>query len=208
MRLRLGTMAGLVDTWVPALMDRLEDSVDNIELDLVIGSTAEIIGRAEALELDIAAAFNLPKLTSMIVAESKEYHLGVAFAPGFGPAGDGPNSLKEALDYPLYLPSSALSMHTRLIGEILSVRVNPNVHVTSNSVPAILHFLRRDRSVGFLTWPDVARDVEARHLTFRPLAVRRLTETLSTAICRGNDLAASTPVVMKAIQSTLTDLGE
>ncbi len=59
-----------------------------------------------------------------------------------------------------------------------------------------------------LTWPDVARDVVAGRLTFRPLAVRRLTETLSTAICRGNDLAAATLVVMKAIQSTLTDLGE
>lgn len=208
LRLRLGTMAGLVDTWVPALMECLEESFDNIELDLVVGSTDEIVGRAEALELDIAVAFNLPKLTSMIVAESKEYHLGVAFAPEFGPTDDGPISLKEALDYPLCLPSSALSMHTRLIGEILSVRVSPDVHVTSNSVPAILHFLKRGRGVGFLTWPDVARDVEAGHLAFRPLAVRRLTETLSTAICRGNDLAAATPVVMKAIQSTLTDIGE
>ncbi len=207
LRLRLGTMAGLVDTWIPSLIERLEESFDNVELDLVIGSTAEIISRAEALELDIVVAFNLPKLTSMVVAGSQEYHLGVVSAPGYGPAGDGPISLKEALDFPLCLPSSALSMHTRLIGEILSVRVSPDVHVTSNSVPAILHFLRRGRGVGFLTWPDVARDVEAGQLTFRPLAVRRLTETLSTAICRGNDLAEATPVVIKAIETTLSDLG-
>ncbi len=207
LRLRLGTMAGLVDTWIPSLIERLEESFDNVELDLVIGSTAEIISRAEALELDIVVAFNLPKLTSMVVAGSQEYHLGVVSAPGYGPARDGPISLKEALDFPLCLPSSALSMHTRLIGEILSVRVSPDVHVTSNSVPAILHFLRRGRGVGFLTWPDVARDVEAGQLTFRPLAVRRLTETLSTAICRGNDLAEATPVVIKAIETTLSDLG-
>lgn len=208
LRLRLGTMAGLVDRWVPALMDRLEETFDNVELDLVVGSTDEIIARAEALELDVAVAFNVPKLTSLIVAHSKEYHLGVAYAPGSGPVGDGPITLKEALDFPLCLPSSALSMHTRLIGEILSVRVSPDVHVTSNSVPALLHFLRRGRGVGILTWLDVARDVEAGRLTFRPLAGRRLTETLSTSICRGNNLASTTPVIMKAIQSTLTDIGE
>ncbi len=208
LRLRLGTMAGLVDTWVPALVERLEESFDKIELDLVIGSTAEIISSAEAHELDIAVAFNLPKLTSMVVAESRDYHLGVVSAPGYGPTGDGAVSLKEALDFPLCLPSSALSMHTRLIGEILSVRVSPDVLISSNSVPALLHFLRRGRGVGFLTWPDVAQEVAAGRLTFRPLAVRRLTETLSTAICRGNDLAAATPVVINAIQSTLTDLGE
>lgn len=208
LRLRLGTMAGLVDTWVPALMERLEGTHDNVELDLVVGSTSEIIARAEALELDIAVAFNVPKLTNLVVAESREYHLGVVFAPGFGPSGDGPISLKEALEFPLCLPSSALSMHTRLISEILSVRVSPDVYVTSNSVPAILHFLRRGRGVGFLTWPDVAHDVEAGRLVFRPLAVRRLTETLSTAICRGNNLGNATPSVMNAIQSTLIEIGE
>jgi DNA-binding transcriptional LysR family regulator len=208
LRLRIGTMASLADTWVPMLMDRLEKIFDKIELDLIIGSTSEIVERAEAHELDVAVAFNLPKLTSMIVSASKDYHLGVVCAPGYGPVGEGPISLNQALDYPLCLPSSALSMHTRLIGEILSVRVSPDVHVMSNSVPAILHFLQRGRGLGFLTWPDVAQHVERGQLVFRPLAVKRLTETLSTAICRGNALGASTPIVMKAIQSTLSDLGE
>lgn len=208
LRLRLGTMAGLVETWVPALVERLETHFDNVELDLVVGPTSEIVERAEAHELDIAVAFNVPKLTSMIVSASKDYHLGVVCAPGFGPAGSGPISLSEALDYPLCLPSSALSMHTRLIGEILSVRVSPDVRVTSNSVPALLPFLLGSKGLGFLTWLDVVQHVEAGQLIFRPLATKRLTETLSTAICRGNTLGTETPIVMKAIQSTLSDLGE
>ena len=207
-RLRMGVMEGLVPTLVQPLLARLEAIFGVVELDLTVGTTRDIIDRAEALDLDVIVAFNMPRLSRLIVVQSEEYHLGVAHAPGFGPPGDGPIGLAEALRHPLCLPSTALSMHTRLLAEILSVRVNPRVKFSSNSIGALLNFLRLGKGVGFLTWVDVCDDVEAGLLQFRSLENRRLTETLSVTICRGNTLGDATGVVIGEIQTLLAGLGK
>ena len=175
LRLRLGIMEGLVGTLIPKLTERLQAIFGEVELELAVGTTSDIISRAEALELDMIVAFNMPRLSRLIVVETEEYHLGAVFAPSLPLAGDGPLSLDQALKYPLCLPSSALSMHTRLLAEILSERVNPQVRISSNSITALLTLLRQGSGVGFLTWPDICDDVEAGRLRFRPLANRRLT---------------------------------
>ncbi|KUF11977.1 LysR family transcriptional regulator [Pseudoponticoccus marisrubri] len=207
LRLRLGVMEGLVPTLVQPLLARLEAQFGLVELDLTVGTTADIISRAEALELDMIVAFNLPRLSRLVVVQSEEYHLGVVHAPGHGPAGTGPITLAEALQYPLCLPSAALSMHTRLLAEILSVRVNPRVTFASNSIGALLNFMRLGKGLGFLTWVDVCSDVTEGRLVFRPLDSRRLTETLSVTICRGNSLGEATGPVIEAIQELLAGLG-
>ncbi len=207
LRLRIGVMEGLVATLIPRLSDRLEDLFGVVELDLAVGTTTDIIDRAEALELDMIVAFNMPRLSRLVVVQTEEYHLGAVFAPSLGLDGAGPLPLAEALKHPLCLPSSALSMHTRLLAEILSERVNPRVHVSSNSITALLTFLRLGSGVGFLTWPDVCRDVEAGTLCFRPLDNRRLTESLSISICRGNSLGDATGTVVREISSLLEELG-
>ena len=99
-------------------------------------------------------------------------------------------------------------MHTRLLAEILSERVNPQVRISSNSITALLTLLRQGSGVGFLTWPDICDDVEAGRLRFRPLANRRLTETLSISICRGNNLGDATGKVVKEVSSSLAALGK
>ena len=208
LRLRLGVMEGLIETLVPPLLARLESHFTSVELSLIVGSTSEIIQRAEALELDIIAAFNLPRLSRLVVVQSEEYHLGVIHAPGFGPDGDGPISLADALQFPLCLPSEALSMHTRLLAEILSERVNPTVQINSNSISALLSYLRAGKGVGFLTWPDVAQDVLGGRLVFRPLKNKRLTETLSISICRGNALAEATGVVVDHMREVFEEIGK
>jgi DNA-binding transcriptional LysR family regulator len=208
LRLRIGAMEGLVQTMVPRLTERLETLFGVVELHLAIGTTSDIIDRAEALELDLIVAFNMPRLSRLVMVQSEEYHLGVVFAPGAGPKGDGPVSLAEALQYPLCLPSAALSMHTRLLAEILSVRINPRVVISSNSIGALLTYLKAGKGVGFLTWPDVCDAVQAGTLAFRPLANRRLTETLSISICRGNSLGDATGVVVGEIQAILTEMGK
>lgn len=207
LRLRLGVMEGLVATLVPTLTKRLEAIFGEVELDLAVGTTGDIIHHAEALELDMIVAFNMPRLSRLVVVETQEYHLGAVFAPSLQLEGDGPLSLATVLKYPLCLPSSALSMHTRLLAEILSERINPRVRISSNSITAILTFLRQGAGIGFLTWPDVCADVESGKLCFRPLANRRLTETLSISICRGNNLGDSTGAVVREISETLATLG-
>jgi len=206
--LRMGVMEGLVPTLVQPLLERLEDIYGLVELELTVGTTRDIIDRAEALDLDVIVAFNMPRVSRLIIVQTEEYHLGVAHAPGFGPPGDGPISLAEALKWPLCLPNSSLSMHTRLLAEILSVRVNPRVKFSSNSIGALLNFLRQGKGVGFLTWVDVCSDVQAGRLKFRPLESRRLTETLSVTICRGNKLGDATGVVIGEIQTLLAGLGK
>ncbi|TVP73451.1 MAG: LysR family transcriptional regulator [Rhodobacteraceae bacterium] len=207
LRLRLGVMEGLVGTLIPRLTTRLEALYGDVELDLAVGTTGDIIAHAEALELDMIVAFNMPRLSRLVVVETQEYHLGAVFAPSLPLQGDGPLALATALKYPLCLPSSALSMHTRLLAEILSERINPRVRISSNSISALLTFLRQGAGLGFLTWPDVCADVEAGTLCFRPLANRRLTETLSISICRGNNLGDTTGVVVREISETLASLG-
>ena len=207
LRLRLGVMEGLVATLIPTLAARLETIFGGVELELAVGTTGDIISRAEALELDMIVAFNMPRLSRLVVVETMEYHLGAVFAPSLKLAGEGPLPLGEALQHPLCLPSSALSMHTRLLAEILSERINPRVQISSNSITALLTFLRQGSGVGFLTWPDVCADVEGGRLCFRPLANRRLTETLSISICRGNDLGEATGTVVRTISETLAELG-
>lgn len=208
LRIRMGVMEGLVPTLIPRLVERLKAIYGQVDLELAVGTTRDIIDRAEALELDIIVAFNMPRLSRLVVVQSEEYHLGVAFAPGFGPDGDGPVSLAEVLKYPLCLPSAALSMHTRLLAEILSIRINPRVSLTSNSISALLTFIKRGKGIGFLTWLDVCSDVEAGKLRFRSLASKRLTETLSITICRGNSLDDDTGPIIQEIQNILTDLGK
>ncbi len=208
LHIRMGVMEGLVPTLVPCLSDHLTAIYGRVDLELVVGTTRDIIDRAEAFELDIIVAFNMPRLSRLAMIQSEEYHLGVVFAPGFGPDGEGPVSLVDVLQYPLCLPSAALSMHTRLLAEILSVRINPHVSFSSNSVNALLAFIKRGNGIGFLTWLDVCKDVEAGNLIFRSLANKRLTETLSISVCSGNSLAYETGAVVREIQAILNDLGK
>lgn len=208
LRLRVGMMEGLIEPLVPRLTARLEEIFGVVELDLAIGTTRDIIDRAEALELDLIVAFNMPRLSRLVVVQSEEYHLGAVCAPDFPLSGTGPVSLAETLKHPLCLPSAALSLHTRLLAEILSERVNPRVVISSNSINALLAFLRAGKGVGFLTWPDVCAQVDAGHLIFRPLASRRLTETLSISICRGNSLGDNTGVVIGEISALLEQIGK
>jgi DNA-binding transcriptional LysR family regulator len=207
LRLRLGVMEGLIATLIPPLTKRLQALFGEVELDLAVGSTSDLIPQAEALELDMIVAFNMPRLSRLVIVESQEYHLGAVFAPSLPLQGDGPLPLAEALKHPLCLPSAALSMHTRLLAEILSERINPKVQISSNSITALLTFMRQGAGLGFLTWPDVCADVEAGRLCFRPLANRRLTETLSISICRGNNLGEATGLVAREISETLAALG-
>lgn len=208
LRLRIGVMEGLVASLIPRLTDRLEALYGVVELELAVGTTGDIIDRAEALELDLIVAFNMPRLSRLVVVQTEEYHLGAVYAPSLGIEGTGPLQLAEALRHPLCLPSSALSMHTRLLAEILSERINPRVQISSNSIGALLTYLRSGKGIGFLTWPDVCGDVEAGRLFFRPLDSKRLTETLSISICRGNGLGASTGPIVQEISILLEQLGK
>lgn len=208
LRIRLGLMEGLVADLVPPLVERLEARFGPVELDLSVGSTDGLIGRADTQDIDVIVAFNMPRLARLVVVRSDEYHLGVVHAPGYGPPDDGaPLALSTALEWPLCLPNSALSMHTRLLAEILSVRVNPLVALSTNSIGALLAHLKARRGLAFLTWLDVCGEVEAGNLVFRPLKSRRLTETLSLAICRGNVLGEATGDVVGAIESVLWEMG-
>lgn len=208
LQLRIGVMEGLVGTLIPRLTDRLEALYGTVELNLAVGTTGDIIDRAEALELDLIVAFNMPRLSRLVVVQTEEYHLGAVYAPSLGLTGEGPLPLAEALRHPLCLPSSALSMHTRLLAEILSERINPRVRISSNSITALLTYLRQGKGIGFLTWPDVCGDVESGRLIFRPLDNRRLTETLSISICRGNSLGEATGPVVREISALLDQLGK
>jgi len=207
LRVRLGVMEGLVEPVIPRLVSHLEDRFGSVELDLVVGSTTTLMETSDSMDTDLIVAYNMPRLSRLIMYEDIEFHLGVCYAPNLGLAGEGPIEMQEALAWPLCLPSSALSMHTRLIAEILRVRVNPKVALSTNSIGAIRTFVREGKGITFLPWLDVSRDVDDGHLAFRPLASRRLTETLSLAICRGNKLGGSTGIVLGEIEQLIRSLG-
>ncbi len=207
LRLRIGVMECFVETVIPRLTERLEREYGTVELDLVRASTDDLIAMAERNELDLLAAFNMPTLTRLILVNSYDYHLGVVYSPSIGLEGEGPITLQDALDWPLCLPSSGLSIHNRLVAEILSVRVNPAVALTTNSINAILMYLRHGRGISILTWLDVVREVEGGQLKFRPLATKRLTESLSIAICRGNTLGDKTGLVVDHLDAVIREIG-
>lgn len=207
LHLRIGVMEGLSRTLMPQLSERLEESFGDVELELTVGTTRDLVSRAESLELDLLIAFNTPRLSRLVVVHSREYHLGAVYAPDFPLSGDGPLGLGEALQHPLCLPTSALSLHTRLLAEILSERVNPRVFISSNSIAVLLHYLRAGRGVGFLPWTDVSEDVLAGKLVFRAIDNHRLTESLSICLCRGNSLGAANGEVVALISEQLDKLG-
>ena len=99
-------------------------------------------------------------------------------------------------------------MHTRLLAEILSVRVNPKVTLNSNSISTLLTLLRARKGLSFLTWVDVCADVDAGNLIFRSLQNRRLMETLSVSICRGNALGEATGTITSVIKDIIEELGQ
>jgi DNA-binding transcriptional LysR family regulator len=208
MVLRLGIMEGLIDTLIPPLVARLEAAHGVLELELTVGTTDQIVTASETSGLDLIVAFNIPRLSRYVIIDSKEYHLGAIHAPGFGPSGTGLITLAEALTFPLCLPGDSLSMHTRLLAEILSERINPRVCISSNSITALIRHMRAGKGIGFLTWPDVAADVADGKLVFRPIQTRRLTETLSIAVCRGNNLGDMTGTVVSQIQGVLEGIGK
>lgn len=207
LRLRLGVMGALVADFIPRLSKRLETSFGEVELELAVGTTNEIVNRAEALELDIIVAFNTPRIARLIVVHRQEYHVGAVHAPGFAVSPDGPLALSEALQHPLCILSADLSGHTQLLAEMLSVRVNPRVCISSNSISALLDALKAGRGIGFLTWPDVSHEVEAGRLVFRPLDKSRLTESLDISICHGNALGSATGKVVEQITEVLKEIG-
>ena len=206
--LRLGAMEGLVTPVVPALVQRLERHLGPVELDLVVGSNPLLHEKSEASELDVVLAYNLPRLAHLSIVDGFDYELGVCHAPDLGVEGSGPITMQEALQWPLCLPSAALSMHTRLMAEILSVRVNPKVALNTNSIGTILSFLRDGHGIAFLPWPDVSQDVEAGRLAFRPIRSRRMTERLSLALCRGNSLGDATGRVLDEIRAVIAGLAQ
>ncbi len=205
--LRLGIVDGLIDTLVPPLVERLSAIYGAIELELTVGATDQILKASETQGLDVIVAFNMPRLTRHIIVESHEYHLGAIHAPGCGPDGTGQITLAEALQFPLCLPSETVSMHTRLLAEILSERINPRVCISTNSIIALMNHVRAGKGIGFLTWPDVAGDVAAGRLVFRPIKTKRLTETLSIAICRSNNLGEATGPVVTETRDILASIG-
>lgn len=205
--LRLGIMECFIEAVIPPFVAGLEEIYGPVELDLLRGSTDDLLAAAERSELDLVAAFNVPSLTRLITVTSYDYHLGVVYAPSLDLPGDGPVPLQDVLDWPLCLPSAGLSIYNRLLAEILSVRVNPAVALNTNSINAILAYLRMGKGVSLLTWLDVAKDVEAGTLLFRPLASRRLTETLSLAVCRGNNLGDRTGTVIDHLEKAITAVG-
>lgn len=207
LRVRLGIMEGLVDPLVPRLVSHLASRFERVELELVVGSTVTLLEKADEMEIDLIVAYNMPRLSRLIIYETLEFHLGVCFSPDLGLSGEGPIEMQDALKWPLCLPSSALSMHTRLIAEILSVRVNPKVAISTNSINAILSMVRAGQGITFLPWIDVSREIEAGRLAFRPLASRRLTETLSLAVCRGNRLGDMTGKVLSEVETLVRKLG-
>ncbi len=87
-----------------------------------------------------------PRLSRLVVVRSEEYQIGAVHAPGYGPGGTGPMKLAQALQYPLCLPSVALA-------EVLGVRVNPKVRISTNSITALIAYLRDGKGIGLLTWP-------------------------------------------------------
>ena len=212
LHLRIGVMESLVSSVLPQVTERLEAEFGFVELDLLVGSTSELVAKAETLELDIIVAFNVPRLTNLIVVNQQDYFLGAVCAPKFplagnNSAGNSPSKLSEVLKHPICLPTQALSQHTLLLAEILSERANPRVQVSSNSIDALLLYLRLGKGIGFLTWPDVCKDVEAGRLIFRPLENKRLVETLSVCLCRGNQLGKYTGDVVNHLVSVLEELG-
>ncbi len=210
LRLRLGVMGALVADFIPRLSARLETEFGEVELELAVGTTNEIVKRAEDLELDMIIAFNTPRIARLVVVHRREYHVGAVHAPGLPVSAedDGTLSMSEALQHPLCLLSADLSGHTQLLAEMLSVRVNPRVAISSNSVSALLDALKAGRGISFLTWPDAGHEVEAGRLIFRPLHKSRLTESLEISLCRGNTLGTATGKVVEQISEVLEEIGD
>lgn len=207
LHLRIGVMECLIHQMVPRFYERLKEEFGQVLLEVSVGSTNELVTKARNLELDLLVAFDIPTLSEVIITDVHDYHLGVAYAPMLELSGEGSISLQEILKWPLCLPGTGLSMHARLIAEILSERVNPEVVMTSNSISAIVQFLRLGKGVSILTWLDVAEDVNKGQLCFRAISNKRLTEKLSTAICRGNTLADKTHTILTLMKESVSEIG-
>lgn len=205
--LRIGIMECLSITFIEKLRQQLEQEFGNVTLEIVVGSTDLLLAEAEALRLDIMIAFNMPRLERHILVETYEYYIGVVCRKDHAIAGQNSISLQNALTYSLCLPGASLSFHQRLLAEILSIRVNPKISVQSNSINVLKQAVAASNNIAFLTWIDVHEEVTSGALSFHSLASKRLTETLSLAICRTNNLSDKTAKIINIIGDEITKMG-
>lgn len=205
--LRIGIMECLAGTFIKNLQSALSDMFGDVTLEIIVGSTDVLLAEAEALRLDLLIAFNMPRLERHIVTETYEYYIGVVCRNDHIISGTNAISLQDALAYPLCLPGASLSFHQRLLAEILSVRVNPKICVQSNSINVIKQAVAAGDNIAFLTWIDVREDVENGALSFQSLKSKRLTETLSLTICRGNNLSDKTGRIIEIIRHEIAQMG-
>lgn len=202
---RLGLMECLASNALP-LPD--EPSLPPAVFEVTVASTRSLTEMLFRNELDAIAAFNVPRVSQLRILYERDCVLGLVHGGAIDLAGRSSVRLEECLQWPLCLPDRSLSLHPRLEAEIFRSRADPVIALRSSSIALIRRFAAANKGVSFLTWYDVAGDVERGLLRFVPLDNRRLKERLYICTAAGRKTDTEIIRMLRVLASRLSEIGE
>lgn len=202
--IRLGLMECLASTALPLP----ENDMPSVCFEVSVANTRHLVEMLLRNELDAVAAFNVPRIAQLRVLFEQDCVLGLVHGNGIHLGGQATIRLEDCLQWPLCLPDRSLSLHPRLNAEIFRSRADPQIVLRSGSIALIRRFVAANRGVSFLTWFDVAPDVDRGLLAFVPLDNHRLKERLYICSAANRKVDPETNRVLKILARRLSQIGQ
>lgn len=205
LKLRLGLMECLAPSALPLSGSA---GLPPVAYEVTVASTRLLTEMLFRNELDAIAAFNVPRVAQLRILFEQDCVLGLVHGNAIDLAGQSSVRLEDCLKWPLCLPDRSLSLHPRLNTEIFRSRADPVIALRSSSIEVIRRFVAANEGVSFLTWYDVARDVEQGLIGFVPLDNRRLKERLYICTASGRKSDPELVPVLKELAKQISRIGD
>lgn len=197
--LRIGAMECFSASLIPTLFRRLNAVGLANRIEVKVAGTDVLVRDLREDRLDLIVAFNAHQSHDIRVISETVCRIGMIYSPELCEVGQSEVSISSCLDWPICLPDKNLSLHHRLLAEILKQRKDANIIATSNSVEFIREMVVRGEAISFLTWFDIRDAASSRAARYVPLSDKRLTEIVS--ICVSGTAALTEPLALIARQA-------
>ncbi|MBO0344434.1 LysR family transcriptional regulator [Roseibium limicola] len=165
----IASVESVAESLLPRLVAGFRKQYPGIHVAVTVTNAREAAARVIAGEADVGFTFDPPRASTLTVAHHHDLCIGALMAPDHPLALRDTLSLAECLRYPLALPSSGLSLRTRLDAVMAQLPGSLRTYVEANSLRFMRQLARDGQVIGFQTRIGCEDDLERGYLVFRPL---------------------------------------